>query len=173
MTSPNHVGVIMSRLRKDPSSSVDYDTLVAIARGAGVAVHWLATGKGWPEESDELRADRALDQSEPGLQAVPWDTDPVLGNLPNWPALYAGARAKRPGHPQWVWDATAESRPHMPGVEASVGVIVLVSDLALEFVAPPPPGTKDGRAHYRQVMRGMSTTALRNLAAHAAKNGTT
>jgi hypothetical protein len=44
-----HVGTFMARLRKDPSATVETETLMAIARGGQVSFDWLATGKGSPD----------------------------------------------------------------------------------------------------------------------------
>ena len=160
----SHISSILHGKVKNPQMN----TIEAIARTAGVSVPWLMSGDGEPMRI----LDSSLDQSELEPYAALWETDPILGNSPLWPALLAGAKQKRPNHPQWVWDATAESRPQLPGLDPSVSIVVLVSDIALELVAPPPPGTRDGRAYYRQIMRDMTTTAFRNLAAHAEQNKT-
>lgn len=41
-----HVGVIVHRLRKKADSTVEHDTLIALARAAGVTLEWLAKGDG-------------------------------------------------------------------------------------------------------------------------------
>lgn len=52
LKNERHVGVILTRLRKNPESALDHDTLVKLARGGAVSVDWLATGAG-PREASE------------------------------------------------------------------------------------------------------------------------
>lgn len=44
----NHVSTTITRLRKNPSSKIESDTLIAIARGGRVPIEWLAKGVGEP-----------------------------------------------------------------------------------------------------------------------------
>lgn len=43
--SGSHLGVMQTRLKRDPSSGADYETLRAIATAASVRVEWLADGE--------------------------------------------------------------------------------------------------------------------------------
>lgn len=43
--NPNHVGTLLSRLRKNPDGDIERDTLAALARGGGVSLEWLAEGR--------------------------------------------------------------------------------------------------------------------------------
>lgn len=49
-----HLGVILSRLRKNPKAEIERPTLVAIARGGEVSVAWLADNQGAPEDAEQL-----------------------------------------------------------------------------------------------------------------------
>lgn len=40
-----HVGVIVSRLRRNAGADIERETLTALARGGGVSVEWLARGE--------------------------------------------------------------------------------------------------------------------------------
>lgn len=47
--SGNHVGTILTRLRKNPDADIERETLTALARGANVSLQWLSTGDGEPD----------------------------------------------------------------------------------------------------------------------------
>jgi hypothetical protein len=41
-----HVGLIIKRIKKNPKATVEQPTLIALAKGMGASLEWLATGKG-------------------------------------------------------------------------------------------------------------------------------
>jgi hypothetical protein len=50
----NHIGVILTRLRKDPTRDIERETLSAIAKGGGVSLRWLASGDGSADDNGPL-----------------------------------------------------------------------------------------------------------------------
>ncbi len=75
--SPNYVSSLLTRLRQDPTVTMDTPAVLGIAAAAGVSQEWLTTGQGepWPtapasddDSLDPLRARRgwkkALDEAK-------------------------------------------------------------------------------------------------------------
>lgn len=75
LTDERHLGVIMSRLRKNPRADIERETLTALAKGAGISLRWLATGEGSPEDHDATDA--------PTLQHTD-DATPTAENIPGY-----------------------------------------------------------------------------------------
>lgn len=56
--SRTHVTTLMYRLRQNPQSGQEFETLRALATAAKVSLSWLAEGVGTPDSYDELASDR-------------------------------------------------------------------------------------------------------------------
>jgi len=54
---PNHLSVIVHRLRRQPDAGIDAHTAVALAKAAGVTAEWLTTGEG-PGDADTIVLER-------------------------------------------------------------------------------------------------------------------
>lgn len=52
-----HLGVILSRLRKNPNADIERETLAALAEGGEVSMVWLATGDGLPDDQTGASAE--------------------------------------------------------------------------------------------------------------------
>lgn len=70
LSSPSHVGTLLTRLRKNPDREADVGTLRALAKAGGVSYEWLSSGEGSPEPRSDL---------------------PLLRLDPGWPAARARA----------------------------------------------------------------------------------
>jgi transcriptional regulator with XRE-family HTH domain len=120
-----HIGVIISRSRRNPGANIENDTLAAIARGGEVALRWLATGQGSPDPSAE----------ESGAR-------PVLGNLPGWTEAEQHVRRILKGTPEWVFQcARSVAGLHAPR-EADAELVMRVVLLCRDY--PPPSRKGDG-----------------------------
>lgn len=119
-----HVGVIISRLRKNPSADIERETLNAIAAGGGVSVEWLSLGTGTPDSAD---ADAPLHTD---------DVEPIAENIPNYLAVEQLDRAAHPDieEPHWL---TARGVAHLVVNTAAVpGDAYKLAKLAREFADP-------------------------------------
>lgn len=88
------LGLVLSRLRKNPDSEVTLPMLLSIARGLGVVDAWLLTGRGDPFDPN----------------ALPFHSEqPPLAKLSRWAELrrLAEQRAVERGRnvPAWAWVA--------------------------------------------------------------------
>jgi transcriptional regulator with XRE-family HTH domain len=94
LSDERHLGVIMSRLRRNPKADIERETLNALARGAGVSLRWLANGEGSPDHDDSARAPSTTE-----------DPEPILANVPGWADVEAQDSAEHP-------DITDTERAH-------------------------------------------------------------
>lgn len=108
-----HVGVIMTRLRRDPNADIEGDTLAKISKATGVSPHWLVTGEG-PRDVESgsgglpipIRVDRLLGSAalEEVLSKYPWPEDIAMSVAD---AVIADARAEAHANgvdrPQNLW----------------------------------------------------------------------
>jgi hypothetical protein len=95
--SPNYVGTLLTRLRKNPNAQVERDSLAALATAGGVSIDWLVVGTGEPERQV------VLDGGSP------------LRLLAGWAEALAQAIADAAYLPKWVWPRAAEIRnAHAP-----------------------------------------------------------
>jgi len=126
-----YVGTIVSRLRRNPASGIEMDTLEKIARAAGVRVEWLATGNGQKasDEGPRIERDPSVGYSE--------SEAPILANLPDWPELPAAARAldAARGVPAWAFEVLAYSNGLLT-VPLLPGAIVDLAKTVTKYVAP-------------------------------------
>jgi hypothetical protein len=104
-----HVGQILRRLKVDPDASIESATLRAIARGAKVSEAWLLTGKGSPDDADDVRPYEAHSVTPRAMgvrdRVVTYGTDrPFWRDLPDWPQLLAAAKLEDPDMPEAVWE---------------------------------------------------------------------
>ena len=119
--SRNHIGQILAGRVEAP----DLATLERIAQVAGVSSAWLATGSGSPTDATV---------APPAGQRLEVQR---FAELPGWRDLLAGARARRPATPAWVWDRVARSFP-LEGVPLTIGAVIHAADGILEQSTPPP-----------------------------------
>jgi transcriptional regulator with XRE-family HTH domain len=94
LADERHLGVILSRLRKNPNADIERETLNALARGAGISVAWLSSGVGSPDSDDTSRAPSTTE-----------DPEPILANVPGWADVEAQDSAEHP-------DITDTERAH-------------------------------------------------------------
>lgn len=110
-----HIGVIVSRSRKNPEANIENDTLAAIARGGEVSLRWLATGEGSPDPTDEEVGSR-----------------PVLGNLPGWGDAESQVRRMLKSTPEWVFTCARNlsglNVPSVADVELVMKAVMLCRD---------------------------------------------
>ncbi len=128
-----HVTMILKRLRASETATVENDTLVALARGSGVSVRWLATGEG---DADELVDPPAPDEVPPDSRDTGF-VSPKFRNLPNWSRLVDAARSMDPSIPAWAWEQLGESSPFLVG-PASPGLVLSCAKVVREHGTPPP-----------------------------------
>lgn len=125
----NHVGTILTRLRKNPGADIERETLAAIASGGLVSVHWLATGQGPRRVDDGTGA-----PADAGDVAAP-----RFENVANWPALRATAKAIDPGIEDWALDMVAQSNPLLTA-PLTAGMVADLAKVVMKHV--PPPGRR-------------------------------
>ena len=110
-----HIGVIVSRSRKNPEANIENDTLAAIARGGDVSLRWLATGEGSPDPTEEELSAR-----------------PVLGNLPGWGDAESQVRRMLKTMPEWVFTCARNlsglNVPQTADVELVMKAVMLCRD---------------------------------------------
>ena len=95
--SPNYVGTLLTRLRKNPNAQVERDSLTALATAGGVSIDWLLVGSVDPERQVVL------------------DVGSPLRMLAGWADALVQAIASAAYLPSWVWPGTAEIRnAHAP-----------------------------------------------------------
>lgn len=95
--SPNYIGTILTRLRKNPNAQIEKDSLVALAKAGDVSLDWLLNGRGNPERETVL------------------DVGSPLRLIEGWTQSVSDARAKGTFLPAWVWDRAGEIRnAHAP-----------------------------------------------------------
>jgi transcriptional regulator with XRE-family HTH domain len=106
--SPSAVWWILNH----PDDAAQTDTVIAIARVAGVSSVWLLTGKGSPDDRDDTSDDdsayTSVTNRSVGHLAEPVATyEPVrtrIADLPNVVELVERAKELSPTIPQWVWE---------------------------------------------------------------------
>lgn len=95
--SPNYVGTLLTRLRKNPAAQVEGDSLAALATAGEVSIDWLVAGAGEPNRRVELEAGSPLRM------------------IAGWAEALVQAIAAASYLPQWVWARAAEIRnAHAP-----------------------------------------------------------
>lgn len=95
--SPNYLGTLLTRLRKNPNAQVERDSLAALATGGRVSIDWLVNGSGDPDHQTVL------------------DVGSPLRLLAGWAEALVQACASAAYLPKWVWPRTAEIRnAHAP-----------------------------------------------------------
>jgi transcriptional regulator with XRE-family HTH domain len=102
LESPNHVGTILTRLRKNPERDIERETLAAIARGGHVSLRWLASGEG---SADAIEVDDGDAESEPRY-----------GTVPTWLEREARLLASGSEIPRWAYEKARRLRGLTPPV---------------------------------------------------------
>lgn len=148
-----HVGVILSRLRKNPRADIERETLAALAKGGGASVRWLAEGEGTPDSDDDSRPPAGTDSEVPHM-----------GNALGWPDAEAAVRAKT-AFPEEVWEATRKVAPYaIRGIVTESDALELVSMVA-KFRDPARMEKQLAEAYQRQ------KEVLARVEARAAQKG--
>lgn len=118
--SSAHVGMI----RRGDVKSPRPETVIAIAKAAGVNSNWLLTGDGSADAIDTPSQDV-------GVRARP-----LFSSLSNWSALRESARALDPALPEWALDEVGQSHP-LATVPITPRQVVQMARIALELLPPP------------------------------------
>lgn len=128
--------------------SANAATLAALASAAKVSFAWLATGRGTPDDRDDVaQAPAPEDVDVAGQRPVATDAArthrPLLENLPDWPELLAGAKqiAADRGReiPDWAWATLAKSGGLLTGPLTSAAVFDLGKTYADHGIGKPRP----------------------------------
>ena len=123
-----HLGVILSRLRKNPDADIERETLAALAEGAGVSLVWLATGNG--SSSSEG------DDSQRAPTTVPDAAPPVAASIPDWDAAEQIARQLEPDLPDVAFERARKSAALITTAHASPELVLQLARIAVRFAGP-------------------------------------
>lgn len=119
-----HIGIIISRLRKNPAADIERETLAAIAEGGNVSVGWLATGEGSPD---------ALDPDAP---AHTDSSEPIAENIPGYLDAEAADRRAHPEMEEEHWLSARKAAAYVIHGPAAPGDAIKLARLAREFADP-------------------------------------
>lgn len=72
-----HLGVILKRLRAKPDAGIHSDTMLAMARGAGVRLEWLSSGEGEMFEGDRTPTPPTSSAPRPKDRGDHWFPDHI------------------------------------------------------------------------------------------------
>ena len=153
---------LRSRVAANPEAELERKSYSALAKVAGVNVEWLRFGRG-PRDLSPGSPPPHDDDATPASVREPGDEGPTtgasatkgsghevvvrlhagrvpalltFGALASWPAIVAGARSLRPGHPEWVWEHVGRT-PLFVSTAPSPGMVAGVADLVLAFETAP------------------------------------
>lgn len=112
LKSPAHVGMMLRGDVRNPRP----DTLVPVARAAGVSFEWLQRGVGSPDDATP--------------DPRPADELPRFRELRGWAEMLAAAKALRPHTPAWVWEKVATMRYELEA-EATQATVAAMGDFVL------------------------------------------
>jgi hypothetical protein len=172
-----HLGVLLGRLRKNPDSGVELATLRAIAHGAQVSEAWLITGHGSPEldgiqqhPPDEVDPSARLSNAHEAAAAA----RPIFADLPEWPQLVAGAKARAAERnraiPEWAWEAIAATSTALTDTPTSAAIYELVCLYADHGWGRPREVKETARHQTRTASAPPSTVATDPPAAPTSEN---
>ena len=120
-----HLGVILSRLRKSPSADIERETVAALAKGAQVSLAWLASGEGSPDADDDTRGPSASESHVPHHS-----------NAVGWEDAQREAARRHPDIPAWAWEQAGRSAPaHLRSI-VTPDQVVKLARMALELADP-------------------------------------
>lgn len=121
LKSAAHIGMI----KRGTAKHVRTETIEAIAHAAHVSHRWLATGQGRPDADDDTTS-----SDSSALRT------PRFGNLANWPALRATAKAVDPGLVDWALDEIEHSYP-LATAPITPHQVAKMARIAMELLPPP------------------------------------
>ena len=149
-----HVGM----MKRGDAKSVTGETLAAVARTAGVSLHWLTTGEGSPDTDDVAEPSHSDDEKPVRRNAIGWDDALPIAKLlqPTWP--------------EWAWEKAGASAPYMIDGPITPQQIVSLARTAMEVASPAHAAKREARRAEIDAEEAEAMEAQQKLeAAHFAK----